>query len=428
MFSREPTQRDRPLPIFSWAMYDFANTIYSAIVVTAFLPHFIRRLAGRDIYTGIAQTGSMILAGLVVPAVGALADRTGRAKTYLWRLTVVCCAATAAIGLVADDRMYLGHAVAPAGVLVAALLCFGLANLAYQASLVFYNMLLPAVASAERQGRVSGLGVGLGYLGVVMALPVAHYAVTKTGTLGNAFLVAALAFLITSVPVFLFVRPRRPERVERASLRLLGSQFPELLATLKSIVRSRPVLFFFLGNFLCVDVVNTLIMWTRPYLERGAGFTSTESIQVLLGMSVSAFVLGMGMGWLTDKLGSKRTLLAAAGSMFVCVLAAGVLRHKAALVGIIVVFGSGGLAGVWVAGRKFLLEVAPADKVGEYFGFYGVTIKLSVFGCTLFAALADWVDYRTALLSLLLPLVVGIVFLSLARPQRAEAPPPSSVA
>ncbi|NQT53591.1 MFS transporter, partial [bacterium] len=208
------------------------------------------------------------------------------------------------------------------------------------------------------------------------------------------------------------------------TLRLMGEQFRGLGATLKSIARRRPVLFFFLGNFLCVDVVNTLIMWTRPYLEHGAGFTSSGSIQVLMGMSASAFVLGMGMGWLTDKLGSKRTLLAATVAMGLCILAAGTLRHKGLMVGVILVLGSGGLAGVWVAGRKFLLEVAPPDKVGEYFGFYGVTIKLSVFGCTLFAALADWRGHRPALLSLLVPLAVGIVLLSLARPERAEAEAP----
>jgi UMF1 family MFS transporter len=422
MVKRKHTEVDRPLPIFSWAMYDFANTIYSAIVVTAFLPHFIRRLAGRDIYTGLAQTGSMILAGLVVPAAGALADRTGRAKSYLWRLTVVCCAATVAIGLVADDRLYMGKSVfASPGVLAAALLCFALANLTYQASLVFYNTLLPTVASPERQGRVSGLGVGLGYLGVVIALPIAHFAVTKTGRLGDAFIIAGLAFFVTSLPTFLFVHPPKPKRAERVTLRLVASQFRELGATLKTIARTPPVLFFFLGNFLCVDVVNTLIMWTRPYLERGAGFSPDGSIKVLMGMSVTAFLLGMGMGWLTDRLGSKRTLLAAAVSMFVCLLAAGTLRHKGALVAIILVLGSGGLAGVWVAGRKFLLEIAPADKVGEFFGFYGVTIKLSVFGCTLFAALADWVSYRAALLSLLVPLVIGIGFLAIARPQRADA-------
>jgi len=264
----QPTPVDRPLPILSWAMYDFANTIYSAIVVTAFLPHFLRALAGRDLWTGLAQTVSMILAALLVPAAGALADRTGGNRRYLWWLTVVCCAATAAIGLAADERSCdaANGVLAPAGVLWLALVAFGVANLAYQASLVFYNAMLPAVASPARQGRVSGLGVGLGYLGVVVALPIAHGLVVRAGTMRVAFVFAGIAFLLTSLPTFLFVRPRMPVRPERVTWRLVGRQFRGLGATAKAIARVRPVLWFFLGNFLCVDVVNTLIMWTRPYL------------------------------------------------------------------------------------------------------------------------------------------------------------------
>ena len=424
-----PSEVDRPLPILGWAMYDFANTIYSAIVVTAFLPHFIAKLSGRELYTGVAQTVSMVLAGLLVPAAGAVADRTGRAQRDLWWLTVACCAATVAIGLTANDLSYdaKGGHPAPGLVVAMALLCFGVANLTYQGSLVFYNTLLPAVASPERQGRVSGLGVGLGYLGVVIALPIAQLAAVRMGVPGVpriqvAFVIAGVAFFVSAIPTFLLVHPPRPRHAERASLRLVAEQFRELRATLARVWRVRPVLFFFVGNFLCVDVVNTLIMWTRRYLEEGAGFTSAGSIQVLMGMSVSAFVLGMGMGWLTDRLGAKATLLAAASSMFACILAAGTVRDKAALVGIILVLGSGGLAGVWTAGRKFLIEVAPPEKLGEFFGLYGVTIKLSVLGCTLFAALADWRGHRTALLSLLVPLAVGIVFLAFARPVRAELP------
>jgi MFS-type transporter involved in bile tolerance (Atg22 family) len=169
-----------------------------------------------------------------------------------------------------------------------------------------------------------------------------------------------------------------------------------------------------------VDVVNTLIMWTRRYLEEGAGFTGRGSLWALLAMSISAFFLGMVMGWFTDRLGSKRAMLAATSALFACILGVAALRSKPAIVVLICILGSGGLAGVWVAGRKFLLEVAPAEKVGEFFGFYGVTLKLSVLGCTLFAALADWAGFKPALLSLLVPLAVGITFLSMARPERAD--------
>jgi UMF1 family MFS transporter len=164
--------------------------------------------------------------------------------------------------------------------------------------------------------------------------------------------------------------------------------------------------------------VNSLIMWTRSYLMKGAGYTEKGSLVVLLGMSVSAFVLGMCMGWITDRLGSKRALLAATGSLLLCIVVAAATSSPYVLIPTILVLGSGGLAGVWVAGRKFVLDVAPPGKVGALFGLYGVTQKLSVLSCTLFAAMADWAGYRVALLSLLAPLVVGIGFLMASRAQR----------
>ena len=414
---------DRPRSIFGWAMYDFANTIYSAIVVTAYLPRFVKALVGREVYTGLAHTLSMVVAGLIVPVAGAWADRTGRAKRYLWWLTIACCVLTCAIGLVGNDARYDADAgrAAPTFVVVAVLLLYALANLTYEGSLVFYNTLLPEVASAGRQGRVSGLGVGLGYLGVVIALPIAYVVVEATGAMRSAFLVAGPLFFLSAIPLFALVRSRRPVRKVPFRAAVVGEQFRRLGQTLRDIARRRGVLLFFVGNFLVVDVVNTMIMWTRPYLEEGAGFTPKESIYALIAMSVSAFVLGMAMGWLTDRFGAKRTILAAAASILLCIVVAGTVRSKAVLMGVILLFGSGGLAGVWVAGRKFLLEVAPPGKVGAFFGLYGVTVKLSVLGCTLFAALADWVGYRPALASLLAPLIAGLICLSLSRPRRAEA-------
>jgi len=421
MAADRPSRLDRPLPVFGWAMYDFANTIYSAIVVTAFFPKFVAQLAGRDLYTGLAQTASMVLAGLIVPLAGALADRTGKAKRYLWWFTLLCCAATFLIGVAANDAQYDGRNgfTAPSTVVISVLLLFGVANLAYQASLVFYNSLLPAVASPKRQGFVSGFGVGLGYLGVVVALPLALYARNATGTMRVTFMLAGAAFLVTSLPLFLFVRPRRPVGREAPGRLRLGQQFAKLGSTLRTVWENRPVLFFFLGNFLVVDVLNTLIMWTRPFLERGAGFSEDASGYTLLAMSVSAFVLGMGMGWLTDRLGPKRMLLTSALSMLLCILVVCGIPRRGVILPVILVFGSGGLAGIWTAGRKWLLDIAPPGRVGEFFGLYGVTIKLSVFGCSLFALLADTTQsYRVALLGQLVFLVPGICFLVAAKPPR----------
>jgi UMF1 family MFS transporter len=141
-----------------------------------------------------------------------------------------------------------------------------------------------------------------------------------------------------------------------------------------------------------------------------------------MGMSASAFLWGLGTGWLTDRLGPKPTQMLSAGAIGVAIVAALAAPGKAILVPVILVFGSGGLAGTWVAGRKWLLVLAPEGKAGEYFGLYGVTNKLSVIGMLLFAALGDWTGtYRASMASLLVTLGAGLVFLALARTERPAA-------
>ena len=260
-------------------------------------------------------------------------------------------------------------------------------------------------------GRSSGVGWSL-------AMAIAFVVWLKTGVMWIGFVLAGVLFFVSALPLFLFVRPPQPVERVRVTWGLLSRQFPELWQTIRSVWRLPPVLFFFIGNFLCVDVVNTLIMWTRRYLEGGPGFSEKLSLLALLAMGVSAFPLGLLIGFLTDWVGPKRMMLASQASMLACIAVAASATSPWVILPVIVVLGSSGLAGTWTAGRKWLLEVAPPEKVGEFFGLYGITVKLSVFGCTLFAAVADWIGYRVALSSLLVPLAIGIVFLAIARPQR----------
>jgi MFS-type transporter involved in bile tolerance (Atg22 family) len=142
---------------FSWALYDFANTIYSfAIVSFAMGPWAVRFLGetnGTFLFT-LAGSASVALNAAVSPVLGAMSDRTGGRKRYLLVFTVMCIVPTALIGLV-------GIAIG--------LLFFAIANFAYQAALIYYDSLLPDVARPETRGRLSGIGVGLGYLGTIVS-------------------------------------------------------------------------------------------------------------------------------------------------------------------------------------------------------------------------------------------------------------------
>lgn len=201
---------------FSWALYDFANTIYSMNVVTMYFAQWVVVDLGlEDIFYGAAFSASMVLVAVTVPVLGAAADASGRRLTFLLWFTIGTCVFTAGLAVPASMR-----SVTVAGAVGLALFC--LANYFYGGSLAFYNALLPAVSTPANVGRVSGAGVAFGYagtiFGLVMVLPFVEGWVPGFGS-GRpaAFVPTALLFALFALPTFIWVRELKT-RTERSAL------------------------------------------------------------------------------------------------------------------------------------------------------------------------------------------------------------------
>ncbi len=141
----------------SWALYDFANTIFSFAIVSFAMGPWATRFLGEATGTlafTVTASASVLVNALVSPALGAMSDRTGGRKRYLLVFTVLCVGPAALIGLA---NIWIG------------LLAFGVANFGYQAALIYYDALLPDVARPNKRGRLSGVGVALGYLGTIVS-------------------------------------------------------------------------------------------------------------------------------------------------------------------------------------------------------------------------------------------------------------------
>ena len=151
------TRSGSPVEGLAWALYDFANTIYSFAIVSFAMGlwsvHFLGEANGQLWFT-VAVSASVAVNAAVSPVLGAMSDRTGGRKGYLFVFTALCIVATALIA-VADITI--------------GLLFFGIANFAYQAALIYYDAMLPDVARAGMRGRLSGVGVALGYLGTIVS-------------------------------------------------------------------------------------------------------------------------------------------------------------------------------------------------------------------------------------------------------------------
>jgi UMF1 family MFS transporter len=387
------------LPIISWAFYDFANTIFSILVVTRFLPPMLKELTGGSTAMGAAVAFSMVIAAVLVPFLGAVSDRTGRSKGYLIYSTLICVTATACVSFTSRIPLIL--------------VLFFTANLAYQTAMVFYNSLLPTVAAREKTGFVSGLGVSVGYAGSFFALIAANPFVRNFGV-EKVFLFTALLFLVFSLPIFFFVSERRVVDPEGLSRKLLAQRFQTVIQAAKALPAHRAVLFFLLGNFCCLDAVNTTIVFYSEFLLNARGVSPGGVDLSLIAVQLSALCFSLLIGRLIDRVGSKTMLLWVAA---VWIGAIGLILATSAYPFILTasIIGGFGLGGIWVAGRTMILELSPADQVGSFLGLYGMTGKFSALGALFFGLLADWFSYDFALSFQVVMLIAGFYFFTRIR-------------
>jgi MFS transporter, UMF1 family len=397
------TRSGSPVEGLSWALYDFANTIFSfAIVSFAMGPWTVRALgeANGTLAFTVAGSLSVLLNALVSPALGAVSDRTGGRKRYLFVFTVLCVVPTAIIGLV---NIWLG------------LLAFALANFAFQAALIYYDAILPDVALPEKRGRLSGIGVGLGYLGTIVSGLLLRFTTDDQGLItATSFLLVASLFAVFAIPIFLVVkeRPRTnatPFRVADA----LGS-WRQLGVTWQHAGEQPGLRRFIVGRFFYSDGVNTAIAVMSLYTINAIGFSESEALYVLLGLTVVAVLASFGWGYLCDRWGPKRTLLIVLASWVLGLLIMGLVTDKVVFLAAGAILGSG-LGGTAVTDRLLLLRLAPAARVGEMFGLFGLAGKFSAvigpiaFGVIIYLLLEPLgtVAYQVAILSLLGLMVLG---------------------
>jgi UMF1 family MFS transporter len=410
----------------AWALYDFANTVYSYAVVSYAMGLWaVDRLGAADgqLWFGLANAASVGLNALVSPVLGAISDRGGRRLPYLLFFTAQCIVATAAIALIPEG--------AP-GLTIIGLVLFSLANFSYQAALIYYDATLPVVSKPTSRGRVSGIGVAVGYLGtIVIALLIL---VVNSGSTGLTFLMAAVLFAIFAAPLFLVVKEPKGTSY-RFQVRDAIASWSQLRTTLEDAKSVPGLRRFLVARFFYTDPVNTVIVIMSVFAVEAIGLTKTQANLVLLGLTVAAVVASFGWGFLVERIGPKRTLMIVLGSWCVGLLIAGSVLSLPTFLIAGVLLGSG-LGGVWTSDRVFMLRLSPPEKLGEFFGLYGLAGKFSavtgpvLYGVTVSALLnAGWgsAAYQVGIFTFLILMLIGILLLRrvpdrLSEPVRESEP------
>jgi UMF1 family MFS transporter len=398
------TRSGSSVEALAWALYDFANTIFSfAIVSFAMSLWSIRFLGEADgtFWFTAAVSVSVLLNAIVSPVLGAMSDRVGRRKPFLAFFTVACIAGTAVIGLL-DIRL--------------GLVAFALANFAYQAALIYYDALLPDVARPLARGRLSGIGVALGYCGTLLVggLLLLGLTIENDQSTPTTFVLVAALFLVFAGPLFLYVREQGRTGTPFSAIDAVSS-WSQLGSTIRNAAATPGLLRFIVARFFYSDPVNTAIAVMSAFAVHAVGFTEGQALQVLLILTVVAVLASFGWGFLSDRWGPRRTLFAVLATWAVGLAIITLFLSTVPFLIAGALLGAG-LGGVGVVDRLMLLRLSPPERIGEMFGLYGLVGKFSavvgpiVYG-TIVAVLLDTLDraaYQVAIASLFVLLLVGI--------------------
>jgi MFS transporter, UMF1 family len=404
--------------VTGWVMYDLANTIFAMGVTSLFFPFYVRDLYGAEradtVFTIITAI-SMGLIFIASPMLGAMTDRAPKRMPFLVASTLICILLTTTLGRF--------------GFLLSAI-CYILANIAYQAGTQFYDAMLPEVSNESNRGRIGGIGVGIGYLGSYIAVGASLY--FGTGDKPFLFVLTALLFLLFSLPCILFVKERGNPDPRPIDLEMIRKSTGETIRALKDSSRFPGLGRFLIGRVFYTDPINTVLTVMSLFtvnvaiasgLDKEAG---EKKAQLILMFAITLAILGgFFWGWLTDKIGPKKTLnmvLCLWLGNFILGFCIGVFKLPMAAMYVLAGIAGFALGGVWSADRPYMLRLTPPDRIGEFYGLYGMVGRFSAITGPGIWALSTWFCIHVmnldplagqgiSMLFLLAMMIVGFVIL-----------------
>ncbi len=409
--------------VSAWCWYDWANSAFATTVMVAVLPAWFHATASRTMPAHLATAtwgyvvaGGQLLAAIAGPLMGAIADRAGRRKPLLLVCMLLGALATA------------GLAVVPGGRWPPLAALFVAAYVAFSASLVLYDALLPSVARADQMDRVSARGFALGYLGggVLLALNLAWILMPQRFGLPNVEAATRLSFLSVAVWWVVFSIPLARDVREPARAAASGAPHPlaDVLATLRGLPRHPELLQFLIAFWLYSDGIGTVMRMATAYGSE-IGIGQRDLIGALLMVQIVAAPASLAFGRLARPLGPQRAIaLALAGYVLIVAVGFRMARpwHFWALAGLVALFQGGAQA----LSRSLFARLAPAAERTRLFGFYAVSEKVAgVIGPLLFGLVAQVAGSSRLAVLALLPLFVGgawlLLTVDLARGQARAA-------
>ena len=441
---RRPSERVR---LFGYSAYDFANSAFATTILSVlFNQYYARIVAGGEegvVILGARTHGATLYAwlvslsmGLIVlagPFLGALADRRGGRIRYLAVFGIPGALLTLLLGTVGPGEWLSG------GIL------FILAYLAFAASSIFYNALLPEVGPLERIGYISGVAWGAGYVGGALLLILNLLMLQRPDLLGfpegaltiqHCFMSVGVWWLLFSLPTFWVFRYERrlPPLQDRAQT---GATVPakdvrpsvmesaresvrQVFATARSLRRTPHLLRFLVAYLIYNDGVQTVVAMASIFGAQELGMPESELILFFLMIQFLAFLGSLALGWLADRVSHRVALMISVtvwATMSAWGFAVGVFGNARIEYWIL-----GGIAGLFLGGiqtcsRSQVAKWIPEHRESEFFGFFAIMTRMAaVVGPLVYGSIvAVTSSLRLAILSVMLFFIIGGAILRTVR-------------
>lgn len=414
--------------VLAWAMYDFANSGYTTVVLTAvFNAYFVGVVAanGADrsgtatLLWTVAMAISNILVLASAPVLGAIADHGAHKKRFLAFTTIGCVLFTLLLGFVGRGDVALG------------MILVILATLMFASGENFIAAFLPEIASQKEMGRVSGYGWSLGYVGGLLVLGLCLVYIQSAQSRGDVaeqyvpvtMWITAAMFALAALPTFIWLRERAVPRRLAPGESYFRIGYARVRHTLAHARHYRDLFRFLVTLAVYYCGINTVVVLAVIYAQEAMGFTMQENIILIMVVNVTAAVGALTFGLVQDRLGSVRTL---AITLVVWVVALVLAYFTESRAGFWVVANLVGLAlgSSQSAGRALVGQFSPPERAAEFFGLWGLAGKLAAVIGPLVYGLVTFLthgDHRQALLSTCVFFIAGLLLLLTVNERRGRA-------
>ena len=400
--------------VWSWAAFDFANSGYTTVVLTAvFNAYFVGVICGEASWATLLWTSiiaaSNILAIVCMPLIGAATDLKANKKFWTVLMSLLCIVGTVGLAFTGSGTVWL------------AVIMVIISNFAYNIGETLNSAFLPEIADDKSIGKVSGWGWSFGYCGGLLTLGLSLAAVLFMQSKGAGaedyvpytMLITAFVFFVAALPLALWLKERAQPRTQAAFWTLVKQSQASLIETFKSLPRHKNFAWLVASGLSFQGGIAVVVTLAAVYADQAMGFTPDETILLVLLVNITAAIGAFAFGYVEDRIGHKNALIV---TLFIWIAMVGVAYFAQTKP---IFWIAANLAGIAMgssqsAGRALVGVLAPAEDRAAFYSFWNMALWVANIIGPMTYGYITWLtdnDQRLALLCTGLFFVVGLILL-----------------